>query len=116
MVARSLALAGALGVACVVGSGITPASASDYKFKLYNMTTQYTVNGFKTYEDGEWSANWLDETIKPGEYADMDWNSNEGDCVVPFRVSWIGYETEQYQVDWCKVSNIYLHDNGFTWD
>ncbi len=47
----------------------------------------------------------------------MDWFSNEGDCVVPFRVSWDNYGADDFKIDWCKgVDNIYMKDKGFSWD
>ena len=95
-----------------------PAAAGDtYKFNLHNKSSQYVINGFRTYENGKWSKNWIDFTLKPGESAEMDWGSDDdGTCVVPFRVSWVGYEAEKFSVDWCKVSNIYMKDEGFAWD
>ena len=94
-----------------------PAAAGDtYKFNLHNKSSQYVINGFRTYENGKWSKNWIDFTLKPGEVAEMDWGSDEGNCVVPFRVGWVGYEAEQFKVDWCKVNNIYMKDDGFTYD
>lgn len=93
--------------------------ASDYAFHLHNRANGYTINGFYTYQDGEWSDNWLHDgaRIKPGEVSDMDWFSNKGDCVVPFRVSWDNYGADDFKMDWCKKPrNIYMKDKGFSWD
>jgi hypothetical protein len=46
----------------------------------------------------------------------MNWNSAEGDCVVPFRIIYKDVETEQYKVDWCKISNIRVHNDSVTAD
>jgi hypothetical protein len=47
----------------------------------------------------------------------MDWYSDEGACVVPFRVSWVDYGAEDFSIDWCQnVENIYMEDVGFTWN
>jgi hypothetical protein len=46
----------------------------------------------------------------------MDWNSDEGDCVVPFRIIYKDVETEQYKVDWCKISHIRVHNDSVTAD
>jgi len=111
---RKLAL---LAFAGLTAFASLPANAADsYKFNLHNKSSQYVINGFRTFEKGEWSKNWIDFTLKPGEAAEMDWGSDEGNCVVPFRVSWVGYEAEKFSVDWCKVKNIYMKDEGFTWD
>lgn len=94
-----------------------PVMASDYAFRLHNRADGYTINGFYTYQNGKWSDNWLDSRIRPGESADMDWFSNDGNCVVPFRVSWDGYGADDFKVDWCKgISNVYMKDKGFSWD
>ena len=66
--------------ACLAG----PALADSYKFKLHN-DSQYAITGFQTYEDGRWST-WSGVDVAPGETQVMDWQSDEGDCVAPFRV------------------------------
>jgi hypothetical protein len=86
-----------------------------YKFHLVNNTTQYTITGFQTYEDGKWDT-WSNVKLAPGAEVDMDWGSNEGDCVVPFRVIYAEVQTEQYKVDWCKVHNIIVTDNDVTYN
>lgn len=95
------------------------ATAGEYAFTLHNRAQGWTINGFQTFQDGRWSKNWLGkgDRIRPGESAAMDWNSDEGDCVVPFRVSWEGYGTDEFKLDWCKgVKNVYMLDKGFRWD
>lgn len=99
-----------------VGASAPATAAETYKFNLHNKSTQYVINGFRTFEGGQWSKNWIDFTLKPGESAEMDWGSSEGACVVPFRVGWVGYEAEQFKVDWCKLKNLYMKDEGFSFD
>ena len=109
---RMLAIAGLITAA-------SPSLASDYAFRLHNRADGYTINGFYTYQNGQWSKNWLNEgqRVQPGTSVGMDWNSNEGNCVVPFRVSWDDYGSEDFKLDWCKsVSNVYMKDKGFSWD
>jgi hypothetical protein len=91
-----------------------PAVAESYKFTLHN-ESKYPITGFQTYEDGKWST-WSGVSVDAGESQGMDWNSSEGDCVVPFRVIYKDVETEQYKVDWCKISNIRVHDDSVTAD
>ena len=93
---------------------ITPALAASYKFTLYN-ESKYPIIGFQTFEDGKWST-WSGVSVGPDESQSMDWNSSEGDCVVPFRIIYKDVETEQYKVDWCKISNIRVHDDSVTAD
>lgn len=93
------------------------AAASDYAFTLHNRSSGWVISGFQTFQDGRWSRNWLDSRIRAGESVAMDWHSNEGSCVVPFRVQWVDYGSEEFRIDWCKgVSNIYMRDKGFSWD
>ena len=89
---------------------------STYKFHLHNDSTQYTINAFYTKEDGKWSKNWLDLTLKPGEEVEMDWGSDEGNCTVPFKVGWVGYDAEEFTTDWCNLKNLHMKDNAFTVD
>eukprot|EP01012_Entosiphon_sulcatum_P016645 TRINITY_DN21573_c0_g1_i1.p1 TRINITY_DN21573_c0_g1~~TRINITY_DN21573_c0_g1_i1.p1 ORF type:complete len:139 (-),score=16.31 TRINITY_DN21573_c0_g1_i1:101-517(-) len=102
-----------------VAAATTFAHASDYAFRLQNRAQGYTINGFYTYQDGQWSDNWLKngERIRPGDAIDMDWFSNKGDCVVPFRVSWDNYGADDFKIDWCKhPKHIYMENKGFSWD
>ena len=89
------------------------AMADSYKFHLINKTTKYTITGFQTYENGTWST-WSNVSLAPGDEQDVDWGTNEGKCVVPFRVIYAEIQTEQYQVDWCKVRNIVVSDTDVT--
>jgi hypothetical protein len=93
---------------------VTPALAESYKFSLHN-ESQYAISCFQTYEDGKWST-WSGVNVPPGATQGMDWNSSEGDCKVPFRIIYKDVETEQYTVDWCKISNIRVHDDSVTAD
>ena len=98
---------------CLSGAGL----ASDYSFRLHNSAHGWTINGFYTYQNGRWSSNWLGSRIGEGDSASMDWNSNAGNCVVPFRVSWVDFGSQDFKLDWCKgVSNVYMKDKGFSWD
>lgn len=107
----------------------TPPTASDmafdaffgeYDFDLYNRTSGWVLNGFYTKEDGVWSKNWLSKKLQPGKSFRMMWSSasDEGACVVPFKVTWDDYdEAETYSLDWCKgIKSVYLKDTTFTVD
>jgi len=43
----------------------SPSLASDYAFRLHNRADGYTINGFYTYQDGQWSKNWLSGRVVP---------------------------------------------------
>jgi hypothetical protein len=105
-----------LGLAVVLLALTTAAAAAtNYTFQLQNKTTKYTITGFQTYENGTWST-WSGVNLAPGQEATMNWGANEGDCVVPFRVIYAEVQTEQYQVDWCKVHNIVVTDTDVTYN
>ncbi len=95
-----------------------PARAENYDFYLHNRSNGWVINGFYTYEDGRWSRNWLDRRIRPGSSESMLWNSQSGSCNVPFRVSWVDWGTQDFTMNWCNnnPSNIYMRDQGFTWN
>lgn len=110
MSSRSFA---AFALACGIAAS-SPASAASYKFTMHN-NSKYAITGFQTLENGTWST-WSGVDIGPGEEQVMDWNSNEGDCTVPFRIIYKDVETEQYSVDWCKISNVRVHNDSVTVD
>jgi hypothetical protein len=96
------------------------AFVGEYDFDLYNRTNGWVLNGFYTQEDGKWSKNWLSRKLAPGKSFRMMWSSasDEGACVVPFKVTWDSYDTaEIYKLDWCKgIKSVYLKDDTFTVD
>ena len=96
----------------LVALAATPALAGTYKFTLEN-DSKYEITGFQTFEDGKWST-WDNVSAAPGESQTMDWNTDSGDCVVPFRIIYKDVETEQYKVDWCKITTITVHDDKVT--
>ena len=94
--------------------GASPVLAASYKFMLHN-DSQYPISGFQTFEDDKWST-WSGVDVPPGQSITMDWQSSSGYCSVPFRIIYKDVETEQYKVDWCKISNIRVHDDSVTAD
>jgi hypothetical protein len=93
------------------------ASAGDYAFRLFNDANGYVIDGFYTLQNGRWSDNWLDYQVASGDSVSMDWYSDEGACIVPFKVSWVDFGQEEFTIDWCQnVKNIYMEDVGFTWN
>ena len=74
----SLRCAAALIGALVFGGS---ANAASWKFKVYNKSNTAAVE-FRTQEDGEWSSNWISDRIEPGDYFDMDFGTDKGDCTV----------------------------------
>ena len=94
----------------------TPASATDYDFTLTNASSGYVITGFYTQENGRWSRNWLRGRVRAGQSVSMQWGSNDGDCSVPFRISWEGHPDETFNMDWCArtIRELRMLDSGFT--
>lgn len=94
------------------------AAAQNYNFFLHNRANGWVINGFYTQQNGRWSNNWLSGRVAPGRNVPMRWASQAGSCRVPFRVSWVDWGTQDFTMDWCKnnPSNLYMKDEGFTWD
>lgn len=105
----------AVAAAALVLMTAVPAQAGSWVFGLENRTNE-TVVGFRTKEDGAWSDNWLDTRIAPGEAFDMDFGSDEGDCVVRTQVMFADDSYFDYDVDYCKVSNLYIYSDEIVWD
>ncbi len=99
---------------CLCGS----AAADNYNFYLHNKSDGWVISGFQTLHNGRWSRNWLDRRIPSGRSEPMVWNSQSGDCKVSFRVNWVDYGSETFSMDWCKnnPTNVYMKNQGFTWD
>lgn len=83
--------------------------AETYKFMLHN-DSEYAISGFETNEDGKWTK-WEGVKIAPGEKQEMEWSDANNVCSVPFRVIYKDVETEQYTIDWCKVTNIHVEND-----
>lgn len=100
-----------LSVAAAILVGLSvPASAGSWKFDLVN-NTKSTVTSFKTKEDGEWSGNWLDQKMKAGEEFEMDFGTGEGDCVVRTQITFSDESYFDYDVDYCSVKVIHIHND-----
>jgi hypothetical protein len=99
----------------ISATSASAALAESYKFQLHN-ESEYEITGFQTYEDDKWWSTWSGVSVPAGETQTMDWNSSEGDCTVPFRIIYKDIQTEQYEVNWCKISNIRVHNDSVTAD
>ncbi len=110
MIAKLKLLAFVCGMFAAMASA---SAASDYPFKLHNRSQGWTIIGFQTFQDGGWSRNWLDAPIAAGEVANMDWNSNAGDCSIRFRVTWADYGAQEHRADFCRLKNLIMLNEGF---
>jgi hypothetical protein len=108
-----------LAISSLILAALVSSSAfatTEYDFDLVN-NSKTVIKGFETKEEGKWSDNWLDGTVKPGETFHMHWGSGDGHCVVPFRVKWAdGHPADEMSVDWCKQKpkKITMSDKSYT--
>ena len=86
------------------------ANAASWKFKVYNKSNTAAIE-FRTQEDGEWSSNWITERIEPGDYFDMDFGTDKGDCTVRTQIRFTDGSYFDTNVDYCKISNLYIYEN-----
>lgn len=106
---RTALAVSALLLACV------PASAAEWKFKVYNKSQTAAVE-FRTQEDGEWSKNWISDRIEPGDTFNMDFGHDDGNCKVRTQIRFTDGTYFDADVDYCKVSNLYVFEQRMTWD
>ena len=71
---------------------------------------------FRTREDGEWSSNWISERVEPGNSFDMDFGTSEGECTVRTQIRFTDGSYFDANVNYCKISTLYIHDTRLTAD
>ena len=86
-----------------------------WKFNVVNQSNKAALE-FRTQEDGKWSTNWIAESMEPGDRFNMDFEPTAGDCAIRTQIQFANGALFDAPVDYCKVNNIYLHDDGLTWD
>jgi hypothetical protein len=105
-----------LGVAVIAAFACAgSAEAGSWKFKVYNKSNTAAVE-FRTQEDGEWSSNWITERIEPGDSFDMDFGTDQGDCTVRTQIRFTDGSYFDANVDYCKISNLYIYENRLRGD
>lgn len=94
-----------------------PTTASDghWKFGLLNKS-RLVADGFRTLENGQWSDNWLHAQIDPNETSTMDFMHDDGSCLIRTQITFSDNTFFDYDVDYCKVNNLYIYKNSVKWD
>jgi hypothetical protein len=103
----------AVAASALIGFAV-PVMAGNWKFGVTNKAS-YVVTDFRTEENGEWSDNWLDSPIKPGEEFEMDFGTDEGECNVRTQVTFADGSYFDYNVDYCKVSHLNVYNDEIKW-
>jgi hypothetical protein len=98
---------------------LTLASAAQagehWTFQVVNKS-QTPATEFRTQESGQWSDNWISKRIEPGDTFDMDFNHADGDCAVRTQIHFTDGTYFDANVDYCKVSTLYIYENSLKWD
>ena len=93
-----------------------PAHAGNHwKFAVVNKSETAAIE-FRTQEDGEWSSNWIKDRIEPGDTFNMDFGTDKGDCTVRTEIRFTDGSYFDADVDYCKVSTLYIHETKLTSD
>jgi hypothetical protein len=90
-------------------------AADQWKFKVVNRS-DHPVLEFRTREEGEWSDNWISSRLEPGDRIELDFETSEGKCTVRTQITFTDGSRFDANVDYCKVSTLYLYETRMTWD
>lgn len=86
-----------------------------WKFHIINKSDKSAVE-FRTLEGGQWSANWIAEDIEPDDRFNMEFTPTGGECSVRTQIRFADGSLFDAPVDYCKLTNLYLGDDGLSWD
>jgi hypothetical protein len=101
-------------VASLIALAFMPVAAragNHWKFIVVNKSSS-AVTSFTTQEDDEWSDNWLNEKIRPGDEFTMDFGTDQGDCVVRTKIKFTDGTYFDDDVNYCKVTRLYIHEKS----
>ncbi|HEV3045067.1 MAG TPA: hypothetical protein VGY52_14490 [Roseiarcus sp.] len=114
---RGVGLVAALSAATVglVLTASTVLAGEHWKFDVVNKSTVAAVE-FRTQESGEWSSNWIKDRMEPGDKFNMDFGTDKGDCTVRTQIHFTDGTFFDADVDYCKVSTLYIFDKKLTWE
>ncbi len=119
MMRVSAAIAAAIfGAAVAVGMlGAGVANAEDDKhwyFDVENNSNDIALE-FRTQEDGEWSENWLEKRIEPGDKVKLDFETDEGKCEVRTQIHLADGGYFDAPVDYCKAKTLVIQPGQLLW-
>jgi hypothetical protein len=102
-------------IAASAMTGSLALAGDHWKFNVVNQSDTAAVE-FRTQENGEWSSNWISERIQPGDTFNMDFGASKGECSVRTQIHFADGSKFDAPVDYCKVNNLYIHNDNVTWD
>jgi hypothetical protein len=110
---KSVIVSGAILAASLL-TGST-AMAKEWVFHVVNKS-DHAVLEFRTRQEGAWSKNWIGDRIEPGATFEMDFGTDEGDCTIRTQITFTDGTKFDANVDYCKVSTLYLFEDKLRWD
>lgn len=106
-----------IGTAILALTALSTPSISEgkhWKFEVENKSND-TVVEFRTQEDGEWSDNWIDSRIEPGDTIELDFETDEGDCEVRTQIRMVDGSYFDAPVDYCKAKTLEIQQGKLIW-
>lgn len=97
-----------------VSAGVQLAQADSWKFNLENLGNTPVVE-FRTQEDGEWSENWIEKRIEPGDKVELDFETAEGSCTVRTQVRLVDGAYFDADVDYCRAKSLEILVDKLIW-
>jgi hypothetical protein len=102
-----------------IGGGLyssAEAANAHWRFDIVNKSNVAAVE-FRTQANGAWSPNWIGDRIEPGDRFHMDFGADiGGDCSVRTEIRFTDGSFFDADVDYCKVTTLYILDNKLTWE
>ncbi|MBX9861826.1 MAG: hypothetical protein K2Y42_03650 [Hyphomicrobium sp.] len=98
----------------LVSAAFAPALADSWKFDVVNKGNSPVVE-FRTQEDGEWSENWVENRIEPGDTVNLDFETAEGKCAVRTQIRFVDGTYFDADVDYCKANLLEIYTDTLVW-
>jgi hypothetical protein len=97
--------------------GANGARAEDDKHWYFDVENESngTVLEFRTREDDEWSENWLEKRMEPGDSIKLDFETDEGDCEVRTQIHLADGSYFDAPVDYCKAKTLIIQNTTLYW-
>jgi hypothetical protein len=92
------------------------AANAHWRFDIVNKSKVAAVE-FRTQSNGAWSPNWIGDRIDPDDRFHMDFGADiANDCTVRTEIRFNDGSFFDADVDYCKVTTLYIYDNKLTWE
>ena len=90
------------------------ADSGSWKFNVVNKGNAPVVE-FRTQEEGEWSENWIENRIEPGDNFELDFETSEGKCTVRTQIRIVDGSYFDADLDYCKANLLEIQNDTLIW-